>query len=83
METAQSPPPGEQSGSQEGNKTKRTQLIEEVVKRADQQRLSNSKSDQLDTEFAKLKREYGQTHESVSFYSLLEHFRELSLLEDT
>ena len=33
----------------------------------------------LDGDFAKLKSEFGQTHDSVSFYCLMEFFREMSL----
>lgn len=36
----------------------------------------------LDDDFARLKSEFGQTHESVSLYSLLEFFREMSLRDD-
>lgn len=38
--------------------------------------------DQLDAELGKLKSEFGQTHESVSFYFLMEYFREMSLQDD-
>lgn len=36
----------------------------------------------LDGDFAKLKSEFGQTHDSVSLYSLMEFFREMSLRDD-
>ena len=36
----------------------------------------------LDGDFAKLKSEFGQTHESVSFYCLMEFFREMSMRDD-
>ena len=38
--------------------------------------------DELDAELGKLKSEFGQTHESVSFYFLMEYFREMSLQDD-
>lgn len=53
-----------------------------MVNREDQQRLSEVKSKNFDVEFNKLNLEYGQTHEAVSLYSLFEHFRELSLMDD-
>ena len=38
--------------------------------------------EELDAELGKLKSEFGQTHESVSFYCLMEYFREMSLQDD-
>lgn len=38
--------------------------------------------EELDAELGKLKSEFGQTHESVSFYFLMEYFREMSLQDD-
>ena len=42
----------------------------------------NTRSQNLDGDFAKLKSEFGQTHDSVSFYCLMEFFREMSLRDD-
>ena len=37
---------------------------------------------ELDSDFAKLKSDFGQTHESVSFYCLMEFFREMSMRDE-
>ena len=42
----------------------------------------DSEMEGLDNDFAKLKSEFGQTHESVSFYCLMEFFRDMSLRDD-
>ena len=36
----------------------------------------------FDNEFEKLKSEFSQTHESVSFYCLMEFLREMSMRDD-
>ena len=36
----------------------------------------------LDNDFEKLKSEFAQTHESVSYYCLMEFFREMSMRDD-
>jgi len=56
-------------------------VYQEVKSSRDEQQKSGGKQI-LDGDFIKLKSEYGQTHESVSLYSLLEFFREMSLRDD-
>ncbi|XP_027053645.1 DIS3-like exonuclease 1 isoform X2 [Pocillopora damicornis] len=83
METRQSPPPGEmESQDEDSHKMKRSELIKEVKSsRNDQDKVVGTRQG-LDSDFAKLKSEFGQTHESVSLYCLMEFFREMSLRDD-
>ena len=56
-------------------------MYQEVKSSRDEQQKSVG-TQGLDGDFARLKAEFGQTHESVSLYSLMEFFREMSLRDD-
>lgn len=56
--------------------------MQEVKSSRDEQQKNCVGTQGLDDDFARLKSEFGQTHESVSLYSLLEFFREMSLRDD-
>ena len=58
-------------------------FAQEVKSSREEQGNLKSLDHKLDSELAKLKSEFGQSHESVSLYCLMEHFKELSLTEDT
>jgi len=60
---------------------KRSELVKEVKSSRDEQQKSVG-TEGLDGDFAKLRSEFGQTHQSVSLYSLMEFFREMSLQDD-
>jgi len=60
---------------------KRSDLVKEVKSSREEQH-KTAGIQRLDSDFAKLKSEFGQTHDSVSLYSLMEFFREMSLRDD-
>ena len=55
--------------------------LQEVKSSRDEQS-KDTGTERLNNEFQKLKSEFAQTHESVSFYCLMEYFREMSLRDD-
>ncbi|CAH3019970.1 unnamed protein product [Porites evermanni] len=82
LETSQSPPVTEINPQDETtNKMKRSELVKEVKSSRDEQS-KDTGTERLDNEFQKLKSEFAQTHESVSFYCLMEFFREMSMRDD-
>ncbi|XP_067057370.1 DIS3-like exonuclease 1 [Acropora muricata] len=82
MKTRQSPPLSEVEPQEEAcHKMKRSELVKEVKSSREEQK-GNMEIEKLDAELGKLKSEFGQTHESVSFYFLMEYFREMSLQDD-
>ncbi|KAK2567887.1 DIS3-like exonuclease 1 [Acropora cervicornis] len=82
MKTRQSPPLSEVELQEEAcHKMKRSELVKEVKSSREEQK-GNMEIEELDAELGKLKSEFGQTHESVSFYFLMEYFREMSLQDD-
>lgn len=82
LETRQTPPLGEMETQDEvSHKMQRSELVKEVKSsRNDQDKVSGTQK--LDGDFAKLKSEFGQTHESVSLYCLMQLLREMSLRDD-
>ena len=52
------------------------------VKSSRDEQSKDTGTERLDNEFQKLKSEFAQTHESVSFYCLMEFFREMSMRDD-
>ena len=52
------------------------------VKSSRDEQSKDKGTERLDNEFQKLKSEFAQTHESVSFYCLMEFFREMSMRDD-
>ena len=52
------------------------------VKSSRDEQSKDTGTERLDNEFQKLKSEFAQTHESVSFYYLMEFFREMSMRDD-
>ncbi|KAL9987682.1 hypothetical protein ACROYT_G002028 [Oculina patagonica] len=82
LETRQSPPLSEMASQDDvSHKMKRSELVKEVKSsRVEEHKSVGTQG--LDGDFAKLKSEFGQTHESVSFYCLMEFFREMSLRDD-
>lgn len=82
LETRQTPPLSEMASQDDvSNAMKRSELVKEVKSSRDEQQKSVG-TQGLGDDFARLKSEFGQTHESVSLYSLLEFFREMSLRDD-
>lgn len=59
-----------------------TYLVHQEVKSSREEQHKTAGIQRLDGDFAKLKSEFGQTHDSVSLYSLMEFFREMSLRDD-
>ena len=55
--------------------------LQEVKSSRDEQS-KDTGTERLNNDFQKLKSEFAQTHESVSFYCLMEYFREMSLRDD-
>ncbi|XP_078361482.1 DIS3-like exonuclease 1 [Oculina patagonica] len=82
LETRQSPPLSEMASQDDvSHKMKRSELVKEVKSsRVEEHKSVGTQG--LEGDFAKLKSEFGQTHESVSFYCLMEFFREMSLRDD-
>ncbi|PFX22556.1 DIS3-like exonuclease 1 [Stylophora pistillata] len=82
LETRQTPPLGEiETQDEVSHKMQRSELVKEVKSsRNDQDKVSGTQK--LDGDFAKLKSEFGQTHESVSLYCLMQFLREMSLRDD-
>ncbi|KAJ7389203.1 DIS3 mitotic control [Desmophyllum pertusum] len=82
LDTRQSPPLSEVTSQDDvSHKMKRSELVKEVKSSREEQDKSVG-TQGLDGDFAKLKSEFGQTHDSVSFYCLMEFFREMSLRDD-
>lgn len=52
------------------------------VKSSREEQEEDTRMEGMNTDFAKLKSEFGQTHDSVSFYCLMEYFRDMSLRDD-
>lgn len=83
MTTRQSPPLSEMELQDDAcHKMKRSELVKEVKSSREEQK-EDTEMLELDNELGKLKSEFGQTHESVSLYCLMEFFREMSLRDDT
>ena len=55
--------------------------LQEVKSSRDEQS-KDTGTERRNNDFQKLKSEFAQTHESVSFYCLMEYFREMSLRDD-
>ncbi|EDO40307.1 predicted protein [Nematostella vectensis] len=78
FQTRTGPPPGELNSGELSKANKRKEMIREIM---EINRPSPVERNQMASDFTELKAEYGQTNAHVSLYNLLEHFRELSLLD--